>query len=799
MTGATVLEAVVNGVWQGVVVALLTTVALRVARAHMTAAARYIVCWAALLCIALLPFVGMVAKRQPVVVMSAPTVPTVVATAPAPVATASQVAPSVQQEDGAPPAAEALTTESRSRAVQVPAALPDIVLGVWACIAALLISAVARSYLRIRRLRLGMRLLPLSVRAAAAVVREASGVRRAVRIGVSDDVAVPVTLGFLDPIVLIPATHAEALDTTSLTQVIAHELAHVARRDDWARLAQRLVGALFFLQPAVHFMARRLDLERELACDDLVMHSTGSSRESYARCLLRVGELAVGSRRVPAGALSMASHLRRRIELLLDARPRDSQKAFAIVAPLPALIVLGLAAIPGLRLDTLPGGPDIMPVKAEDGTVAARADALFRRFEAYGYHGAVLIAHRGDVVLRKGYGLADRERGTPFTASTAFNGGAVAKMLTAAAILKLEEQGRLQTSDPVADYLGEFPAPKSAVTIHHLLTHTAGLTQPWAPVQRADRDGFVRAMKATPADYPAGTGHRYTDHGHALLAAVIEVASGMSYEDYVHSALLEPAGLTDTRFESEAPTSAPLAVEYADFAGSGSRVGTRPYVWGRRGAMGVISTVEDLWRWHKALEDGRILGEDARTRMLTGWTATGRPTRIGYGWEVGTSRRGTRIRHRLSAWGTSSVEVVYDEDEDLFIAFAANAPTNWAQPKYIEVINAALGLEHLDPPAPLPIKRESLLAFEGRYQPPSGGHIDVAADDNGALLLHTVGEEATLAVTGQDLPQTTVLARALSARNFAVLQWTRHRMAPVRFDGDTLLVNGKAVATRIAK
>jgi CubicO group peptidase (beta-lactamase class C family) len=205
-------------------------------------------------------------------------------------------------------------------------------------------------------------------------------------------------------------------------------------------------------------------------------------------------------------------------------------------------------------------------------------------------------------------------------------------------------------------------------------------------------------MKGTPADFPAGAGHRYTDHGHALLAAVIEVASGMSYEDYVHSALLEPAGLTNTRFESESPTSAPLAVEYADYAGSASRVGTRPYVWGRRGAMGVITTVEDLWRWHRAIEGGRILGQDARTRMLTGWTATGRPTRIGYGWEVGTSQRGTRIRHRLSAWSTNSVEVVYDEDEDLFIAFAANSPTNWARPKYLEVINAALGLEHLDRP-----------------------------------------------------------------------------------------------------
>jgi CubicO group peptidase (beta-lactamase class C family) len=642
-----------------------------------------------------------------------------------------------------------------------------------------------------------MRLLPLSVRANIAAIREASGVRRAVRIGVSDDVSVPVTLGFLDPYVLIPAAHAEVLDVHSLTQIIAHELAHVARHDDWAGLAQRLLSALFFFQPAVHYMARRLDLERELACDDLVMYRTGSSSESYARCLLRVGELAVGGRPPPAGALSMASQLRRRIEVLLDTRPRASQKVFALVAPLPVLVMLVLAATPGLRFDTLPAAVAAPGVPVVHGTVAGNADALFRRFEEYGFHGAVLIAHRGAVVLHEGYGLADRERGTPFTPGTAFNGGAVAKMLTAAAILKLEEQGRLRTTDRVADYLGAFPAPKSDVTIHQLLTHTGGITRLWAPVQRADRAEFVQVMKETPADYPAGAGHRYTDHGHALLAAVIEVASGMSYEDYVHSALLEPAGLTNTRFEAESPTSAPLAVEYADYAGSASRVGMRPYVWGRRGAMGVITTVEDLWRWHRAIEGGRILGQDARTRMLTGWTATGRPTRIGYGWEVGTSQRGTRIRHRLSAWSTNSVEVVYDEDEDLFIAFTANSPTNWARPKYLEVINAALGLEHLDPPAPLPVTRAALLPFEGRYQLPSGGQIDVAADDNGGLMLHTTGADATLAVTGQDFPRTTVLARATSERSVAVLQWTRHRIASVRFDADTLLVHGKPVAMRI--
>jgi CubicO group peptidase (beta-lactamase class C family) len=556
----------------------------------------------------------------------------------------------------------------------------------------------------------------------------------------------------------------------------------------------------------VHWSSRRLELERELACDERVLAHTGVARPSYASCLLRVGALAAGAPLPPAAALSMASQLRTRVEFLLAARghagPRGSRTTVACAVLALAGAALAIGAVPAVNVavrstvhdnsSALTAADDPMRSDAAD-----RLRTLLYGYEAFGFHGGVLVVHRGEVLVREGFGMADRAARRRWTPETAFNGGAVAKMLTAAAILKLEEQGRLSVDDRVAHHLGPFPEPKSAVTIHHLLTHTGGLARQWAPIDRTERDDFVEAMRSTPADYPAGRGHRYTDHGHALLAAIIETAGGMSYEQYVRTELLEPAGMNDTRFENEPPTDAPLAVEYAHPAGTDSRIGARPYSWGRRGAMGVITTLDDLLRWHLALQDGRIFSDTTRTRMFAPRVDVGRNTRLAYGWEVGQSSRGTRIRHRLSAWPGNSVELVYDEDEDLFIALVANEPTDWGRPKYIELFNAAFGYQHVVTPAAREFKQHLLDPLTGRYVM-DGATIDIRPAGPGTLRIDAQGDNAAALFSAQP---TTVIARATGNNVFAILQWSRHRLIELHFDTpDTLAINVSGVrhtATRI--
>jgi hypothetical protein len=109
------------------------------------------------------------------------------------------------------------------------------------------------------------------------------------------------------------------------------------------------------------------------------------------------------------------------------------------------------------------------------GEVGAKADELLARYSMYGFSGTVLIVKNNRIVFHKAYGLADIEAAKPNTLDTLYDVGSIAKTFTAAAILQLEMRGKLKTSDAISQYLGEFPADKAGITIHHLLSHTAGL------------------------------------------------------------------------------------------------------------------------------------------------------------------------------------------------------------------------------------------------------------------------------------------------------------------------------------
>ncbi len=160
---------------------------------------------------------------------------------------------------------------------------------------------------------------------------------RGTRIAISHEIAIPVAVGPTRPSILIPARILDALEEDELKQVVLHEAAHLARRDDYALIAQRIIEALFALHPVVRWIARRIDLEREIACDDLVIAATGTPR-SYAACLTRIVELSedAGASLPVAAAADGRSHLARRVDTLLDKTRHNGtrllKKRFAAMA-----------------------------------------------------------------------------------------------------------------------------------------------------------------------------------------------------------------------------------------------------------------------------------------------------------------------------------------------------------------------------------------------------------------------------------------------------------------------------------
>jgi uncharacterized protein (TIGR03437 family) len=190
-------------------------------------------------------------------------------------------------------------------------------------------------------------------------LRQCGWSRRTLRVGVSAEIAIPMVAGLRRPTILLPASLLGALNETELDQIGIHEAAHVTRGDDWALVIQRIIEALFPLHPVVRWVARRIDLEREIACDDFVLRASGRAHP-YAACLIRLAELTskVHGSVVAAAVADEGSHLTRRVNILLDKSRHTGTRPlkvplFAVVAALLGVIRI-TAQTPGPIAFALP-------------------------------------------------------------------------------------------------------------------------------------------------------------------------------------------------------------------------------------------------------------------------------------------------------------------------------------------------------------------------------------------------------------------------------------------------------------
>jgi CubicO group peptidase (beta-lactamase class C family) len=296
-----------------------------------------------------------------------------------------------------------------------------------------------------------------------------------------------------------------------------------------------------------------------------------------------------------------------------------------------------------------PGGSAAaFPAVAGD-PLGAALDRYMSRLAAYGFSGSVLVAKGGRVLLNKGYGLADRGSRRAYTADTLFDIASISKQFTAAGILRLEMAGKLKVEDTLGKFFPEAPADKAAITLHQLLTHTSGLRdtfgEEYAPVSRAE---LMRRVFASQLLGPPGRRYRYSNGGYSVLAAVLEVASGGTYEDWLRAQVFTPAGMRWTGFRLPARELPYLARGYGADGDWGTPLdhpwaADGPY-WDLRGNGGILSTTGDLYRWHLALAGDAVLSPPEREKYQTGYVSEGRwsHTKYAYGWSVGKSAGGSR-------------------------------------------------------------------------------------------------------------------------------------------------------------
>lgn len=280
-------------------------------------------------------------------------------------------------------------------------------------------------------------------------------------------------------------------------------------------------------------------------------------------------------------------------------------------------------------------------------------EAYLENLEKIGYSGSAMIAVNGKPVISRGYGFSDREAKIKNSPKTISDIGSITKQFTAAAILKLEMQGKLSTDDKITKYFQNVPADKSEITLHQLLRHASGLPggvgDDYEKISEAE---FIEKVFAAPLRAPVGTQFNYSNIGYSLLALIVEKVSGQKYEQFLYENLWKPAGMEMTGYSRPKFDRNLIAVGYQSDKRWGKPIekewaGDSPYLH-LKGNGGILSTTEDMLKWDLALQTDKILSKEAKKKY---YFPALRPDETGkshyaYGWDVSTTDRNTtRVWH----------------------------------------------------------------------------------------------------------------------------------------------------------
>lgn len=310
--------------------------------------------------------------------------------------------------------------------------------------------------------------------------------------------------------------------------------------------------------------------------------------------------------------------------------------------------------------------------------------------ETHAFSGYVHLVQGEQVVYSKGFGFRDREAKALNTADTSFRIGSVTKQFTAAAILKLEQEGKLSVDDTVKKHIADYPEVGANLTIHQLLSHTAGVpsyTEIKEVMEHRDEKltplQLLQTFWDKPLEFEPGSQWKYSNSGYVVLGAIVERASDMSYGEYMRTAIFEPTGLTDTTIgDAETVVDRALGYEVKDesVVKAMNISMSIPYA-----AGAARSTARDLVRWHRALLGETLLSEASKAKLYTPVKNT-----YAYGWQVEERDGHQTISHGggIDGFLTSYTRVM---DADLAVVVWSNNSNVPPEPIARAAVVAAFG------------------------------------------------------------------------------------------------------------
>jgi CubicO group peptidase (beta-lactamase class C family) len=400
----------------------------------------------------------------------------------------------------------------------------------------------------------------------------------------------------------------------------------------------------------------------------------------------------------------------RTLSMMTTARALVVTLAAALAIPASAEKQNGVPVPPGKRaeepttmvnaVDKQKTGPAVQGMsqagpKMSDANIAREIEASVEQAVAVdAFSGGVLISKDSKPVLRKAYGLANKDDNTPNNVDTKFNLGSISKSFTSVAVAQLAQQGKLSFKDTIGNYLPEYPNKTIAdkVTIHQLLTHTSGMGS-YFNQEYIERRAKLKTLADLlplfandPLSFEPGEKVQYSNSGYVVLGLIIEKLSKQSYFDYVREHIFKPAGMTNTESYEVDQKIPNLAIGYTNMGPNGPRPGPRKdntsTLAGKGSpAGGGYSTLDDMLKFSQALLAHKLLNQQFTDALLTNQMAPGQ-TPSGYGFFSLQSNGRKIVGNNGGGPGVNSTFSVYPE-----IGYTVIVMSNYDPPSASNVTN----------------------------------------------------------------------------------------------------------------
>lgn len=361
------------------------------------------------------------------------------------------------------------------------------------------------------------------------------------------------------------------------------------------------------------------------------------------------------------------------------------------------------------------------------------------------FHGSILVENEGKVILKKGYGMADYENSILNEPNTRFAIGSVTKQFTAMAIMQLYEKGKLSLDDNLSKYIPDFPRGDE-ITVHHLLTHTSGivnytaLPEFWTDYSNSNTiEAVIDMVKDMPLEFEPGASWNYCNTGYVILGDIVEKVTRNDLGRYLEKNIFKPLNMKNTGVSYKNGDKKFDTVGYDGFLEI-QPIDDSLVLKGSYGAGFLYSTVEDLYRWEKALDSGKLVSKKTMEIMFSSHVELAPNNYYGYGWVINNEGSDKEIYHDGSVPGFASIISRYVERNSSIIVLSNNSSAGSDIYKIKRDINSILlGLE-----VEFPVEKKEIVldidtldSLTGTYEVAPGIQFDITREGSHLYAKYT--------------------------------------------------------------